>query len=125
MKLLNCEIQVQDPDRAVLNISMYEITDCEKGFYEKGLHLSLLCKISCCAYCLSSFNKNINEYSFLRSNFIEITHRHGCSPVNLMHIFRTPFPKNTSGRLLLYIFERTSRFRKSMNKNNTCLVLLF
>ena len=27
--------------------------------------------------------------------------RHGCSPVNLLHIFRTPFPKNTSGGLLL------------------------
>ena len=26
----------------------------------------------------------------------------GCSPVNLMHIFRTPFPKNTYGGLLLY-----------------------
>ena len=26
----------------------------------------------------------------------------GCSPVNLLHIFRTPFLKNTSGRLLLY-----------------------
>ena len=25
----------------------------------------------------------------------------GCSPVNLLHIFKTPFPKNTSGRLLL------------------------
>ena len=28
-------------------------------------------------------------------NFIETTLRHGCSPVNLRHIFRTPFPKNT------------------------------
>ena len=26
---------------------------------------------------------------------------HGCSPVNLLHIFRTPFLKNTSGWLLL------------------------
>ena len=34
-------------------------------------------------------------------NFIEITLRHGCPPVNLLHIFRIPFPKNTSGRLLL------------------------
>ena len=34
-------------------------------------------------------------------NFIEITLRHGCSPVNLLHIFRTPFPKNTSEQLLL------------------------
>ena len=32
-------------------------------------------------------------------NFIEITFRHGCSPVNLLHIFRTPFIKNTSGWL--------------------------
>ena len=36
----------------------------------------------------------------LLCNFIEITLRHGCSPVNLLHIFTTPFPKSTSGRLL-------------------------
>ena len=29
--------------------------------------------------------------------------RHGCSPVNLPHIFRIPFLKNTSGRLLVFI----------------------
>ena len=34
-------------------------------------------------------------------NFIEITLWHRCSPVNLLHIFRTPFSKNTSGWLLL------------------------
>ena len=34
-------------------------------------------------------------------NFIEITLRHEYSPVNFLHIFRTPFLKNTSGRLLL------------------------
>ena len=37
----------------------------------------------------------------LLSNFIEITLRHRCSPVNLLHIFRIPFPKNTSERMLL------------------------
>ena len=37
----------------------------------------------------------------LRSNFIEVTPGHGRSPVNLLHIFRTPFPKNTSEELLL------------------------
>ena len=26
---------------------------------------------------------------------------HGCSPINLLHIFRTLFPRNTSGWLLL------------------------
>ena len=35
-------------------------------------------------------------------NFIEIAFRHQCSPVNLLHIFRTPFLKNTSERVLLY-----------------------
>ena len=35
-------------------------------------------------------------------NFIEITLRHGCSPVNLLYIFGTPFSKNTSGWLLLF-----------------------
>ena len=39
--------------------------------------------------------------SVLLCNFIEIALRHGCSPVNLLHIFRTPFLKNTSGRLHL------------------------
>ena len=34
-------------------------------------------------------------------NFIEIALRHGYSPVNLLHIFRTPCLKNTSGWLLL------------------------
>ena len=37
----------------------------------------------------------------LLCNFIEIALRHGCSPVNLLHILRAPSPKNTSGRLLL------------------------
>ena len=36
-------------------------------------------------------------------NFIEIALRHGCSPVNLLHIFRTPFLKNTSGWLPLIL----------------------
>ena len=39
----------------------------------------------------------------LLCNFMEITIRHGCFPVNLLHIFRTPFPKNTSGRLPLRV----------------------
>ena len=34
-------------------------------------------------------------------NFIRITLRLGCSPVNLLHIFRISFPNNTSEGLLL------------------------
>ena len=37
----------------------------------------------------------------LQANFIEIALQHGCSPVNLLHIFTTSFLKNTSGWLLL------------------------
>ena len=36
----------------------------------------------------------------LLSSFIEIALQHGCSPVNMLHIFRTCFPKNTYGGLL-------------------------
>ena len=32
---------------------------------------------------------------------IEIAHQHGCSPVNILHIFGTPFSKNTSEGLFL------------------------
>ena len=61
-------------------------------------------------------SKSTGEHSWqsvisikLQSNFIEITLQYGCSPVNLLHIFRTPFLKNTSGGLLLY-FETFVRF---------------
>ena len=37
----------------------------------------------------------------LLCNFVEIARRHGCYPANWLHIFRTPFPKNISGLLLL------------------------
>ena len=40
--------------------------------------------------CQSSISKK------LLNNFIEIAFQHGCS-INLLHIFRTPFPKNSSG----------------------------
>ena len=39
----------------------------------------------------------------LLQQLIEITLRHGCSPVNLPYIFKTPFLKNKSGWLLLNI----------------------
>ena len=35
-------------------------------------------------------------------SFIEIILQHECSPLNLLHIFRTTFFKNSSGRLLLF-----------------------
>ena len=47
---------------------------------------------------------------------IEITLRHGCSPINLLHIFRTPFYKKTSGGLLLE-FKTTTVGRHFLHKN--------
>ena len=44
-----------------------------------------------------------NKITKLQSNFIEIRLRHGCSPINLLHIFRRTFPKNTSRWLLLML----------------------
>ena len=39
----------------------------------------------------------------LLRKFFEITLRHVCSPLNLLHIFRTPFTKTASGWLHLNI----------------------
>ena len=42
----------------------------------------------------------------LPCNFTEIALRQGCCPVNLLHIFRTPFPKTTFGvPLLKQVFD--------------------
>ena len=77
----------------------------------------------------------------LLCNFTEIELSHDCSPVNLSHIFRTPFLKNTSGRLLqkisihLQMVSEAAVCRCSINpvfskipKNlhkNTCLGVSF
>ena len=47
----------------------------------------------------------------LQSNFTEITLRHGCSPVNLLHIFRISFTKNTSGCCFRIIMTQTFTFQ--------------
>ena len=46
----------------------------------------------------------------LLCNFIRIAVRHGCS-VNLLHIFKTPFHKNTSAGLLLNVSIYYNAFR--------------
>ena len=50
----------------------------------------------------------------LQGKFIEITLWHGCFPVNLLHIFRAPFLKSTSGWLLLH-FKSIAQFIYSRN----------
>ena len=50
---------------------------------------------------------DFNKVAKLQSNFIEITLPHGCSPVKLLHMFRTPIPKNTYWWLLLLLAGNT------------------
>ena len=64
----------------------------------------------------------------LQSNFIEITLWNWCSPVDLLHIFQTPFPKNIFGRQLLtccfsLFFKQELGWGKSWLSHN-CLVML-
>ena len=56
------------------------------------------------------FNKSIYRSSrpdvFCKKGVLTETVTKRCSlekMLNLLHIFRTPFPKNTSGRLLLFL----------------------
>ena len=51
----------------------------------------------------------------LLCNFIEIALRHGCSPVILLHIFRTHFPRDTSWWLLLVLVFNPFSTRKIEN----------
>ena len=46
----------------------------------------------------------------LQSKFIEMLLQCGCCPVNVQHIFWTPFPKNNSRRLLLKNIRRKLSF---------------
>ena len=64
----------------------------------------------------------------LLCNFIKITVRRGCSPVNLLHISRTPFHKNTFGWLLLkrgiipfYAFQAFLLFPSTTNLASSSL----
>ena len=54
----------------------------------------------------------------LKSNIIEITLRRGCSPVNLLHTYRIPFPKKTSEQVFLigvFLYPLTTQKTPSEN----------
>ena len=51
---------------------------------------------------------NLQENTHVEVWFIEFALWHGCSPVNLLYIFRTPFHNNTSSQLLL-LYSNTAK----------------
>ena len=59
----------------------------------------------------------------LLCNFKEIPLRHGCSPVYLLQIFRTPFPKDTSGWLLLVDVFLTVLMLSTQNKTGDLYII--
>ena len=50
--------------------------------------------------------------------------RHGCSPVNLLHIFRASFPNNTSGGLLLPLAGPQFFFHKIQTISSQISIIL-
>ena len=62
-----------------------------------------------------------------KCDFIEIVFQHGYFPVDLLHIPRTFFPKNISGRLLLKfrkIHSKTPMFATLLKKKSGTSVFL-
>ena len=49
------------------------------------------------------------DFSKVAKELYWITPRYGCSPLNLLHTFRTPFTKNTSGWFLLLINHKNTK----------------
>ena len=76
------------------NLRLYFRSSCLEVFLGKGV-LKICSKFTGERPCRSVISIR------LLCNFIETALRHGCSPVNLLQIFRTAFAKNTPGWLLL------------------------
>ena len=69
---------------------------------------------------MNSVNGSVcsNFRFFLKTNKC-LNFFNGCSPVTLLHVFRTPSRKNTSGRLFLWILKEKNELNvKSENKIN-------
>ena len=112
----------------VRNKCMSEIYACQKCMYVQKQPSRCVLRKRCSEIC----SKFTGEYPFrsvvsikLLCSFIEITLRHGCSPASLLHIFRTPFPKNTSGRLLLHVKSICMYFQKYMATKSSLQVFVF
>ena len=66
----------------------------------------------------------INIWAMLYS-YIEITLPHECSPINLLHIFITPFCNNTYGGLLLKVHQNIWSLLRTIDDLNMCIKFWF
>ena len=74
------------------------------SLYQKQPSRSVLRKM-----CSENMQQNMQqEKTHGELRFIELALWHGCSPLNLLHIHRTPFLKNTPGQLLL-LYSHTAK----------------
>ena len=89
----------------VLNISSFT-SSLPEVFLGKGV-LNICSKFTGEHPCQSAISLK------LQVNFFEITHRYGCFLVNWLHVFRTPFLKNTPG-WLLFKFKGNAQFVKKV-----------
>ena len=94
---LNIKEFLSDLKCLALWIELLFRSSCPEVFLEKGV-LQIRSKFTEKHPCRSVISLK------LLYNFIEIALRHGCSPVKLLHIFRTPFLRNTFVWLLLYFW---------------------
>ena len=103
--------------RNLENMPMWTVENVQKFSWQKQPSRGIL---------IETFSGNMQQIYWRTSmanviwkkrlnNFIEITLWHGCSPVHLQHIFRKPFPKNTSGGLLL-IWVNLKYFQTSIQR---------
>ena len=82
----------------IIYVMQYRQKQPSRGVLKKGV-LKICSKFTGEHPCWSVISNK------LQSNFFEIALRHGFSAVNLLHIFRIPFFKNTSGWLLLQVIS--------------------
>ena len=91
-----------------------DLTDMINSYFLEAAVLRCFCEIHVLKICRKFTGEDPCRSMVLIklwSNFIKIALWEGSSPVNLLHIFRTPFLKNTSGRLLLIFEEMFSEER--------------
>ena len=72
------------------------------------------------SWCSENIQQIYRWTPMLEWNFFEIALCYACSPVNLLHIFRTPFPKITSGGILLKMQSRLAAKPKIFQSLSAC-----